>query len=1830
MSLFLGETEYNTYNDKEILVFAAGPGGLVVGCLSHSKESTFVEFSVWITVKNQLILVESLPLCKTILTDERATVQWHPSGNAAYVFYGGQLLLVNIEWGDLYQNNRRISLAEFYSLFLCDPNVETGEDASYGVNLRQMGRIPNLTATSLHISNIDAYCTLCNTSSTGVAEVVAISSDLLKIKTYYLPAASHSSWSVLTAENENIATLSPMQAVDSEVSNANPVKGNYQICSQQNSLGVVLGFSSDNFFILQRQCSLLVASSPIFLAVLKENRSSSVDSEEQSVCDDWDTGNSSEDENDVHVNDKELDMVTHGRDNMCNGSSIICDVLCVEPGLDWKSINTNNAMRLSVFYIFLLKHCNSVNGHTYELVCIQVNNASDNKSRNDNSPFSYLCRIISRRKLMDDSDPISTGFTGRQNCSSLAPSNKYCDRLQWLQCNSNAPNDLLVILQHTVQCISICEPSLREAVDCLFRPSVQNIFESVKFTINVSTITSVSDLLPKLSLTVTSSMLVVTISWGNWCEYSMMNGISVVYSVSVLQTITHSTECNFAEPRVIDSILFDLAKGTVMAFSRSESKLEDVINNADPHDREFHGMSGTEKDVEVFPIRGGKPYDTVFLPHPLRRDITSARCNYKLIRRKQWDSSMIFSAADAQEMDMAKLCGMRSDLLCAMIEKEDSRKYLAYALSTSPALALHCAKDFSSRQDLMLSQRRYVWIQSIVTSKWKILQIPDSPLLNNVILLHFNKPSLISQLQPGKVYTTRKKFLEHSNKMLGTISLGWFEDHSLYMFTIRDSSGVGHHCCLEVMSRSSENCEPITVEHNKYQNGRKDLRRISSPDAHVVVPMPMGFSPVCSDCVAVSKDYSSVHNRELTLSASNSCAEKKEFIANVVKRNFSCLLICGSAAGYFIALQIVGILSPDDIDRFKYGERERKRPLKPISYEVALVWQCDLSMVEMDAFCSSNSCNIMFPVRSAHVIVSAGGAKGNASDDVGIILLDLFGQVIKISVASKMVIGSGDEVSNALLCKQCISAAYIASGACSSVVRISAIDKIPDVEASFSFELFSSTFLLSSVGVDNMIYLALSKTGEGATMDRVMVGPINTVQGALFANTNLIHGFSLSTSSDTRCLPLFQFPPFLSVKEKISYIDDECHNIDWKCGRPTLVLTSHLICLALLLGLLNTSAASLKPITTSEELGSAINLSYVMYHHSAVDIVEQLLRCLKRHSLVLLSFLEDGIESHLKSLIERPNFSRHSPDFAILTTALFAADDMFFIDVFSKIARKLEPHVSEALFPLPNIHTLFLRGNGENDRDFACFLNGDDKSLTDLDKRNRKYIDSCWNQLTLFELCLSRKSLGHASRFLTIACEYLGGVQCIETITASLIIATELLYESLRHVCLTNTVECIDFCVRLDMIASELTHQGELSEQRSPSNSLPISSKIFRMVQHEIVEMAGFLSPILGTDLHDVLEDVIEPQNVRNCLNVGIYGHRLYNHSELKHSFEQIHGNPPFLSVDSGGRNYYAFCAANIEVEKYVKSHRSRGVDSSDSDNGSVDASMLNEASLICPHSYTGTVIKLVVSELVKNQQWFSASVIMSTIQQHALSTCKQNTSWIEDSLFYNNVHTLALGKADALNVKESHIAVLMKLIEIPLSILMCPSHPIDGEKNADIREFLVKEFNVEQLQKMCEDEMFVTGLNPNSHMEDPSLVSMDFDLSLDNISTSNRSCDEQDVKHLFSIPESNMNSMTVVNFLRGTGTAALLTGRVDVLLFISVILCRREIADACLRWEELECRRAVINFFLSRHQDDSYSSNNHREMDQSDNELLGRLFNYRVISLRQINEEILLYYCPK
>ena len=922
------------------------------------------------------------------------------------------------------------------------------------------------------------------------------------------------------------------------------------------------------------------------------------------------------------------------------------------------------------------------------------------------------------------------------------------------------------------------------------------------------------------------------------------------------------------------------------------------------------------------------------------------------------------------------------------------------------------------------------------------------------------------------------------------------------------------------------------MEHNRFKNGRRDLRRISFANVHTVIPLPDGFFPSFVDCSNILSEPQ-MHSDDSAHTDTVSCQS-------------ACILIVGNSSGHIIALRLVAMQSREETQLNKAKEITS---FSPSAYDASIVWQYDFSTLN----------SLFLPYRSIHAVVpNAPISSPYLACNIGVIIHDAEGTAAKVTVLSKE-----GAVSTTRRLQAAENTFFLASVSkfcnrnCNEVLRIHH-NYFNIVNAPNFSSRLQNAYLIKCVEGYDYIFLPNCQIkdkhvgdcipSEGDNGDRMII-----CHDIFEEERSILVGYI----DDRHVLSLVLHP---MTEESAPADSNQNGGIRIRANTE---LNSSIILFPVILGLLNTH--------DFEGLFSPVPYSY---EHLSVDIVKEIISVLKSKDMTLLSKISNCLETFLKDLIQRPNFSKHDEDFAVITNVLFAADENFFIEIFSKLSRKLEPHISCKLFPLPNCQV-------SNIIHQKSLLRPPTPVYCAPAEPRRGRVDSPWDQIRLFELCLVKKSLSHASRFLSIACEQLGGSQSIETIVACLIISVELLLECLENLCLDNALGCIDFCERLDKMAMELTYTELENQREKPSTA---ANRVLHALQCEVVDVMGLLSPIIGSDLHDVVQDAFDPHNERNRSRLRVYQSPVYKHRAI--SFDLDKSTPPeFVRLSLSEFKYTAFCIANERIEAEEQPRQPAFPE---------DCGEPHLPSLF-PASYTSAVIHRVVEKFVKHGQWLSASMEMSSIQEHALTSSRSTVSWLENYLFYNKLSVLDVSPLGP----PTGVMGMIEVLGMDPAVSMSPTAPLNSDENEDLRRLLLTELSREDLVALLEREFRCSQLGGQARGSDRA-INRDFDL-----------------------PEANGGVLSLLSLFRGAAGSALITGHVDILLFISTVLCKSDVAAACLNWNDLQCRLCVINFFLSRCASESTGSDYRHIPDSSARKLYNSLFSDESMEIGSIAQLI-------
>ena len=151
-----------------------------------------------------------------------------------------------------------------------------------------------------------------------------------------------------------------------------------------------------------------------------------------------------------------------------------------------------------------------------------------------------------------------------------------------------------------------------------------------------------------------------------------------------------------------------------------------------------------------------------------------------------------------------------------------------------------------------------------------------------------------------------------------------------------------------------------------------------------------------------------------------------------------------------------------------------------------------------------------------------------------------------------------------------------------------------------------------------------------------------------------------------------------------------------------------------------------------------------------------------------------GITNINRQTYRHPN-ALHGLTYAVLLKFLFEVDALLFCELTSSLGRKLEPDVAKTILPF-------------------ALQSPWDKSVV------------IRSPLSLFEECLSQGLLTYAARYLTLACEHVGGTASFHSSLECISLALELASRLLQRSWLPLALECLEFCTRLEgLVCSMVT-----------------------------------------------------------------------------------------------------------------------------------------------------------------------------------------------------------------------------------------------------------------------------------------------------------------------------------------------------------------------------------------------------------------------------------------
>lgn len=358
---------------------------------------------------------------------------------------------------------------------------------------------------------------------------------------------------------------------------------------------------------------------------------------------------------------------------------------------------------------------------------------------------------------------------------------------------------------------------------------------------------------------------------------------------------------------------------------------------------------------------------------------------------------------------------------------------------------------------------------------------------------------------------------------------------------------------------------------------------------------------------------------------------------------------------------------------------------------------------------------------------------------------------------------------------------------------------------------------------------------------------------------------------------------------------------------------------------------------------------------------------------------------------------------------------------------------------------------------------------------------------------------------------------------------------------------------------------------------------VVERVGSQLVNGISYLSPLIGSDLHNLVEDTFQPHNSRSYCGVDLYQHPLYRDTTTNlhlhdtahlRNFPQrdpVHNDESAsdteeglatnsirgLSLSKSSYVYSAFAVWNHQLSHL--SHRSTIP--------SPPLDLQNSVRYTLQHSYSSIALRQLLSTLLQNGQLISCGTLMTIVNHHLTTSSSNTTSWFSHSLFSH--HSTSHFPSP---VQRPHIVKLMMKAFNMLHFEVNPGRPFHSSQNTEIKRLLTSVWAEFEIRKRCEMEMFVSY---SEHQSDGGcLISLPSYHNNHQVTTDSHlknphshvgytsvSCHGR-ASSQFSIPTlCHGKLLTVSQLMKGIATAAgLLCHSFDILLLVAIIHCRMDI----------------------------------------------------------------------
>lgn len=1370
--VYLGNSEAFYYPQHHVRSLVSGPGGYLLAIISQSASPHHEWYlSIWCHEHGMHCMGE-YPLGLFSSKDNCLTsIIWHPSGQYIYLVIGGIVILVT--WKIMNQERKVIGILEFLSSF-----VDSFDGYNHTLEFNIVKKFDEIEVTSLTLVDHGRTCfmgtlknknLLISTWKFDTVRYFSVSSSLLS-----LGIESKELNFILGSESKSDLD-STNHGVDSETSLS-------LIIPQSNTSDIIVGYTNENnLFFARSALSSYVEFAPF---VVIEEYSGVI-------------------------------QLTTYQNSRTFETTIIC--------LAYRDVSNHSSASIIDVDIVILRLLSNPGSSSGQLTVIS------------RTPYiSNFAKIM----LTDIKKHSSIYFLQSSPTFSSHPDFvvAFGDRIIGYRLDSSAvfynvesrSNFLLIIFV-----IHTNEASMEFNCSRKYSRVLHSCFASDRL-VTASTIEYTRDLDDKLWEGSVLHLTSLLIDLQSTVYFPSKKSSGVLFNISEKQLYIFGSQSQFTSTSNLPSNcppVKKIVKSEISSPPKS-SKLK--------YWDHFSPVPG----LSVFALEGGSQYHITKIPKTLHRDLilNSCRINYQ-----EKPQLTLFAC-----LNSSHLCGG------GLLLSRESVGGIYFA----------CTFDTSIHRHLE-NTSTVIWLHSIHTSKWKLIQPYRYPASSSSVLLlpwkQFQRKEVNRPSEPDVINSefprTRKQYFNSRCAILSIKRLSWFGNHTLVLCTQREQSKnevkdsqasaqtpvVKRHFCIELLTRKT--IDPIVIRHSIHQIPElpTETRRISFPHLQCIIPLPPNFAPSHLDIVPTKSHVDhmccnyTLHDNQMdsthsnnesdasfhredevfqirrTINRSNSGGYEKQTFKHSsggngssgsvnsgtsspgnIEAEDSCFLLLG-ADTRFIAFHITATThnledemfslnraSNDANNRRKYSNTTNFQDFVsfyPSSYRVNILWDIDIHSIPLYSP-SLVPMNLTLPLQDAHLstifrystsqttvseesthsFISHEQHESNDSKKKSIALTSLIvrDRVGKIAHLSFYNINSVDHT------YECVGT-VITLGLCSSINRLQ--HYLFPVTASSPSTLQDIYYLHSQSDNNDVIWLPHAQTSNHHAGGVIL---------AVLKRPNSSNMFS--SPNDNIC-------SYLSYNSPLKLLGFSEHG-PLKISQSVLTLHRTSLPLTIFLSMINTNPRQMD----SNSFISEFLIPFYTYSSSSTHWLKYLLSHLSLHPYPLQR-LTEGLEITLKTIINRDNFTRYNPEFAVLITILFSCDDVLFIEVMSRLSRKLEPHISASLFPLPNYQ---IRG------DYKSSKSSSDSSQRIKNYRGLIINDSPWDQLALFELCLSRCALTHAARFLTPACEQLGGSQSLESVAASLILSHELLLECFRHLQLECALECLEFCMRLDVMAAEV------------------------------------------------------------------------------------------------------------------------------------------------------------------------------------------------------------------------------------------------------------------------------------------------------------------------------------------------------------------------------------------------------------------------------------------